>query len=165
MNEYKRALIVGAGSGLSAALARRFAAGGLEVALAARNIDKLAPLCAETGAVSFAVDAADPSEVEGLFEALDVTIGAPDVVVYNASFRTRGPFETLDADWQNVIRHSRIGVFSYADSQGSHTPADPAEAIHAVYQASLPPETLIDAIACFTRNLTSADLSRATPLP
>ena len=49
MQEFKRALIVGAGSGLSAALARRFAAGGLEVALAARNIDKLAPLCAETG--------------------------------------------------------------------------------------------------------------------
>ena len=98
MQEFKRALIVGAGSGLSAALARRFAAGGLEVALAARNIDKLAPLCAETGAVSFAVDAADPMEVEGLFEALDVSVGAPDVVVYNASYRTRGPFETLDAE-------------------------------------------------------------------
>lgn len=85
--------------------------------------------------------------------------------LYGVLPRSKEQFETLDADWQNVIRHSRIGVFSYADSQGSHTPADPAEAIHAVYQASLPPETLIDAIACFTRNLTSADLSRATPLP
>ena len=85
--------------------------------------------------------------------------------LYGVLPRSKEQFETLDADWQNVIRHSRIGVFSYADSQGSHTPADPAEAIHAVYQASLPPETLIDAIASFTRNLTSADLSRATPLP
>jgi NAD(P)-dependent dehydrogenase (short-subunit alcohol dehydrogenase family) len=98
MADFKRALIVGAGSGLSAALARRFAAGGLEVALAARNIDKLNALCAETGAVSFAVDAAEPMEVEGLFEALDVSFGAPDVVVYNASFRVRGAFETLDAE-------------------------------------------------------------------
>lgn len=94
---FRRALIVGAGSGLSASLARKFAAEGLDVALAARNPDKLAALCAETGAASFAVDAAEPEEVEGLFEALDVSFGAPDVVVYNASFRVRGAFETLDA--------------------------------------------------------------------
>jgi NAD(P)-dependent dehydrogenase (short-subunit alcohol dehydrogenase family) len=98
MAGFKKALIVGAGSGLSAALARRFAAEGLEVALAARDADKLAALCRETGAMSFAVDAADPIEVAGLFEALDVSLGAPDVVVYNASFRTRGPIETLDAE-------------------------------------------------------------------
>lgn len=98
MADFKRALIVGAGSGLSAALARKFAAEGLEVALAARDPDKLAALCAETGAMSFAVDAADPSEVEGLFETLDVTLGVPDVVVYNASYRVRGPFETLEAE-------------------------------------------------------------------
>jgi len=97
MAGFRRALIVGAGSGLSASLARKFAAEGLEVVLAARNPDKLAALCAETGASSFAVDAAEPMEVEGLFEALDVSIGAPDVVVYNASYRVRGPFETLDA--------------------------------------------------------------------
>jgi len=98
MAGFKRALIVGAGSGLSAALARKFAAEGLDVALAARDPDKLAGLCAETGAMSFAVDAADPTEVEGLFEAVDVSLGVPDVVVYNASYRVRGPFETLDAD-------------------------------------------------------------------
>jgi NAD(P)-dependent dehydrogenase (short-subunit alcohol dehydrogenase family) len=98
MADFKRALIVGAGSGLSASLARRFAAEGLDVALAARDPDKLAGLCAETGAISFAVDAADPSEVEGLFETLDVTLGLPDVVVYNASYRVRGPFETLEPE-------------------------------------------------------------------
>jgi short-subunit dehydrogenase len=42
------ALIIGAGSGLSAALARRAAARGMAVGLAARNTDKLAPLLAET---------------------------------------------------------------------------------------------------------------------
>jgi len=98
MADFKRALIVGAGSGLSAALARKFAGEGLEVALAARNPDKLAALCGEIGASAFAVDAAEPMEVEGLFEALDVSVGTPDVVVYNASYRVRGPFETLDAE-------------------------------------------------------------------
>ncbi len=98
MEKFRKALIVGAGSGLSASLARKFAAEGLEVALAARNADKLAGLCGEIGAMAFAVDAADPSEVEGLFEAVDATLGAPDVVVYNASYRVRGPFETLDAE-------------------------------------------------------------------
>jgi NAD(P)-dependent dehydrogenase (short-subunit alcohol dehydrogenase family) len=98
MEKFRKALIVGAGSGLSASLARKFAAEGLEVALAARNADKLAPLCGEIGAMAFAVDAADPTEVEGLFEAVDATLGAPDVVVYNASYRVRGPFETLDAE-------------------------------------------------------------------
>jgi len=63
-----------------------------------------------------------------------------------------------------VIRHSPIGVFSYADSQGCHTPADPDEAIHAVYQASLPPDTLTAAIASFTRKLKPADLARAASL-
>lgn len=97
MEKFRKALIIGAGSGLSASLARKFAAEGMEVALAARDPDKLAKLCGETGAISFAVDAADPSEVEGLFEAVDVSLGAPDVVVYNASYRVRGAFETLDA--------------------------------------------------------------------
>ena len=98
MEKFKKALIVGAGSGLSASLARKFAAEGLEVAVAARNPDKLASLCRETGAISFAVDAADPEEVAGLFDAVEATLGAPDVVVYNASYRVRGPFETLDPD-------------------------------------------------------------------
>ncbi len=97
MTQFRKALIVGAGSGLSASLARKFAAEGLDVAVASRNPDRLAALCAETGAISFAVDAAEPEEVEGLFEAVDVALGVPDVVVYNASYRVRGPFETLDA--------------------------------------------------------------------
>ncbi len=85
--------------------------------------------------------------------------------LYGVFPRSRQQFETLAPDWQNVIRHSPIGVFSYADSQGCHTPADPDEAIHAVYQASLPPETLVAAIAGFTRKLKPADLARAITLP
>src|SRR5205085_1085352 len=82
------ALIVGAGSGLSASLARKCAAAGMRVALAARHVGKLDPLVAETHARAFACDAADAAQVSALFEAID----PPDLVVYNPSYRVRGPF-------------------------------------------------------------------------
>ena len=100
---YRSALIVGAGSGLSASLARLFAKAGMQVALAARDADKLAPLAQETGARAYACDALDRAQVEALFAALDED-GGPDVVVYNASYRTRGALVELDpADVQKAI--------------------------------------------------------------
>ncbi|HYL26095.1 MAG TPA: SDR family NAD(P)-dependent oxidoreductase, partial [Burkholderiales bacterium] len=92
------ALIVGAGSGLSASLARKCAAGGMRVALAARHVGKLDALAAETHARAIACDAADPAQVEALFAAID----APDLVVYNPSYRVRGPF--LDLDRAEVLK-------------------------------------------------------------
>lgn len=94
---YARVLIVGAGSGLSASLARLLAADGLKVALAARNVAKLSALAAETGATVHACDASDPGAVEALFARLEPTLGgSPDVVVYNASGRLRGAVVDLD---------------------------------------------------------------------
>lgn len=93
---FSNALIVGAGSGLSASLARALRRSGLNVALAARDTSKLGELVAETNASVFACDASKRAEVQSLFEALDALTGAPDVVIYNASFRTRGPFVDLD---------------------------------------------------------------------
>jgi NAD(P)-dependent dehydrogenase (short-subunit alcohol dehydrogenase family) len=93
---YTNALIVGAGSGLSASLARRFAQEGLRVALAARNIEKLAPLLEETGARAFACDATDPQAVAALFTSLEQAGFRPDLVVYNAGQRLRGRIEELD---------------------------------------------------------------------
>jgi len=95
---YKSALIVGAGQGLSASLARLLSHQGMTVALAARDPDKLKPLCEETGASAFACDAQDEAQVDRLFESLDRQAGSPDVVVYNASARARGPFATLVPD-------------------------------------------------------------------
>ena len=96
--EPRLALIVGAGSGLSAALARLFARQNVQVALAARDPGKLAPLCAATGAASFACEAAEPEEVAGLFDAVVASLGEPDVVIYNAAARARGPITTLVAE-------------------------------------------------------------------
>jgi NADP-dependent 3-hydroxy acid dehydrogenase YdfG len=90
------ALIVGAGSGLSASLARLFRAQEIRVALAARNIDKLSALTAETGALSIACDATEPAQVDSLFGAVTSKLGQPTIVVYNAGRRLRGAIETLD---------------------------------------------------------------------
>ena len=92
------ALIVGVGSGLSAALARLFTRERMRVALAARRVDKLAPLVAETGARAFRCDASRREDVDALFGALDAELGTPDIVVYNPSTRARGAITELDSD-------------------------------------------------------------------
>ena len=90
------ALIVGAGKGLSASLARACAKRGMQVALAARNIAKLDELATETGAKTYACDASDPAAVQALYASVDDELGAPTLVVYNASGRVRGPFVDID---------------------------------------------------------------------
>src|ERR1700732_2092156 len=113
--KYKTALIVGAGEGLSASLARLFAKQGIRVALAARKIEKLGALCAETGARAFACNATEPEEVERLFGLVDREIATPDVVVYNASGRARGAFvELVAGDVEKSIAGSAFGGFLVA---------------------------------------------------
>jgi NAD(P)-dependent dehydrogenase (short-subunit alcohol dehydrogenase family) len=115
IGSYERALIVGAGSGLSAALARRFAGAGMRVALAARNVDKLEALCGETGATAFPCEATDPDQVAVMFDKVDGSIGTPDVVVYNASARARGPIaELVPTEVRRAIMVSAYGGFLVA---------------------------------------------------
>lgn len=92
---YRTALIIGTGPGVSASLARQLSKLGLKVGIAARDIAKLKDLVQETGARSFAVDAADPTGVARLFDDVDAKLGEPDLVVYNASARVRGPIAEL----------------------------------------------------------------------
>ena len=113
--KYKNALIVGAGEGLSASLARLFAREGIRVALAARSIEKLGALCAETKARAYACNAIEPEEVERLFGLVEREIGTPDLVVYNASARARGPvIDLVPADVAQAIAVSAFGGFLVA---------------------------------------------------
>jgi NAD(P)-dependent dehydrogenase (short-subunit alcohol dehydrogenase family) len=115
-SEFRKALIVGAGAGLSAALARAFAQEGLATALAARSTDDLRALAAEIGAQVLACDASRRADVEELFAELDAA-GAPDVVVYNASYRTRGPLVDLDpAEVEKSVQVSALGGFYVAQA-------------------------------------------------
>jgi NAD(P)-dependent dehydrogenase (short-subunit alcohol dehydrogenase family) len=109
---YKSVLIIGAGAGISASVARQLAQAGLKIALAARNTEKLATLAAETGALSVATDAADPGSVAKLFETVDAAFGPPEVVLYNASGRLRGPLAELDPEVvRNALLVSAFGGF------------------------------------------------------
>jgi NAD(P)-dependent dehydrogenase (short-subunit alcohol dehydrogenase family) len=92
---YKTALIVGVGPGLSASVARTFRKAEMTIALAARRAGELAALAQETGGKAFACDSTKEAEVARLFADVEAAFGAPDVVVYNASYRTRGPFIDL----------------------------------------------------------------------
>jgi NAD(P)-dependent dehydrogenase (short-subunit alcohol dehydrogenase family) len=112
---FHNALIVGAGSGLSAALARAFARNGMAVALAARTPEKLAAIAAETGAATFRCDAAQRQDVDQLFAAVAAERGEPDVVVYNASYRQRAPFVELDpAEVEKSLAVTAFGGFLVA---------------------------------------------------
>lgn len=93
---YRTALIIGAGTGISASVARQLAGLGVKVALAARSTAKLKQLDDEIGAKVFSADASDRASVEALFRDVDATIGEPDVVVFNASARAPGPVAEID---------------------------------------------------------------------
>ena len=108
-------LIVGAGSGLSASLARRCHAAGMQVALAARDGEKARAVAQETGASLHRCDASSIEDVAALFAALDASIGTPDLVVYNPSARLRGPVTELDPEaTRAAIETTCFGAFLVA---------------------------------------------------
>jgi len=128
--DLKSALIVGVGPGLSASLARLFARNGLQVALAARNTDKLQSLAAETAAATFACEATEPEEAAGLFDVVVATQGVPDIVVYNASARARGPITDVEPDAvARAISVSAFGGFLVAQQAARHMVARGSGAI------------------------------------
>jgi NAD(P)-dependent dehydrogenase (short-subunit alcohol dehydrogenase family) len=88
---------------------------GIKVALAARSTGDLAELAKEVGAATFACDASKRADVDKLFADLDAGFGAPDIVVYNASYRTRGPLVELDpAEVEKTLMVSAYGGFLVA---------------------------------------------------
>jgi NAD(P)-dependent dehydrogenase (short-subunit alcohol dehydrogenase family) len=114
---YRTALIVGVGGGLSTSLARLLVKEGLQVALAARSTEKLATLAQDTGAKTYRCDATRRADVDKLFADLDAAAATPDVVVYNASYRTRGPLIELDpAEVEKSIEVSAFGGFLVAQA-------------------------------------------------
>ncbi len=95
---YRTALIIGAGAGISASLARALSSEGIKVGLAARNIQKIASQAAQTGALTFCADAADPAAVAALFAQVDERLGEPDIVIYNPSARAHGSVADIDPE-------------------------------------------------------------------
>jgi NAD(P)-dependent dehydrogenase (short-subunit alcohol dehydrogenase family) len=110
------AVIVGAGSGLSAALARACAKRDMNVVLAARNIDKLAELATETDARLISCDAVDRRQVDALFRVVG-EVAVPSLVVYNASARARGPLIELEpTEVERSVQVTALGGFHVAQA-------------------------------------------------
>lgn len=103
------AVIVGAGSGLSASLARALAARGHGLTLAARDSGKLADLAAATGARLVNMDGSDPAAMAALFDNLP---DVPRVAIYNPSARVRGPITELDPETvRRAVEVTAFGAF------------------------------------------------------
>lgn len=111
------AVIVGAGPGLGAALARAAAADGMKVAVASRDRAKIAEVALSTGAVAIACDATDGASVDALFDRVGRELGVPSFVAYNASRRVRGPVAELDrAAVRQAIDITAYGGFLVAQA-------------------------------------------------
>ena len=111
----KIALVVGAGSGLSASVARALAADDYQVVLAARNIDKLEGLCSEIGAQAISCDATSIDSVRELFSTMRDSVGVADFVLYNASAYTADSITDLDPERvRDSIMLTAFGAFLVA---------------------------------------------------
>jgi NAD(P)-dependent dehydrogenase (short-subunit alcohol dehydrogenase family) len=118
----KVALVTGASSGLGDNFARRLAAEGATVAVAARRTDRLDRLVAEIAAAggkaqAFAMDVSDPASVESAMAAIVKALGAPDIVVNNAGIaQTKASIELTEADWRNVMNTNLDGAWRVAQA-------------------------------------------------
>src|SRR5215510_5835380 len=113
----KTALIVGAGSGISASFARRLSREGYQIVLAARDTAKLAALATEVGATVHACDAADSASVDRLFAEVDRVFPKLDVCLFNASARAPGPIVDVDREQaRNALLISSYGGFLVAQA-------------------------------------------------
>jgi short-subunit dehydrogenase len=109
------ALIVGAGPGLSSSLTYLLLKNKFKVAIAARNVVKLATLAETSNVDVFTCDASNINQVQTLFKKLDKTLGTPDLVIYNPSARVRGGIVEVDPeDTQKAINITCFGAFLVA---------------------------------------------------
>ena len=120
MAEREVAVVVGVGPGLGASLARRFARAGMAVAVAARRRERVEPVAAELPGLggagrAYGCDAADERQVRALFAAVCGDLGAPDLVVFNASGRVRKSIlEIGAAEFEQAWRNACFGGFLVA---------------------------------------------------
>ena len=116
----EKAIIIGAGPGLSASLAGLLSNSGFELVLASRNVEKNHKLAKETNAILEECDVTSIEQVENLFKKADHILGTPDLVIFNPSARLRGTVEELDMHAaKKAIEVSTIGALSVAKEAAS----------------------------------------------
>jgi NAD(P)-dependent dehydrogenase (short-subunit alcohol dehydrogenase family) len=109
----RTAMVVGSGRGISASFARLMAANGHRLVLASRSAARDTPDLPD--AVRVACDASDAAAVEELFGRIDSDLPPLSVVLYNPSYRARGPLVDLDPDdVQRALQVTAFGAFLVA---------------------------------------------------
>ena len=109
------ALVTGGGSGIGAAVARRLARDGFDVAVADLNLDAATSVAAECGAtaLAIAVDVSDEASVQQMMDAVAAMPGVLTAAVNSAAIPdTGGPIAECDfAEWRRVLAVDLDGVF------------------------------------------------------
>ncbi|MEM0997722.1 MAG: SDR family oxidoreductase [Bacteroidota bacterium] len=98
----KRILVTGGSRGIGAAIARALMAAGAQVAVHCRKEAERAEQLAwegGNGSAAFAADLADPRQVRGLFEEVQLRFGGIDGLVNNAGVAVHAPLAADEADW------------------------------------------------------------------
>lgn len=111
----KVAVVTGGGSGIGAAVTRRFAAEGARLVVTGRRRDVLEEIADEVGGIAVPGDAADPAHASGVIDAAVAEFGGVDVVVANAGIdRPGSAIEVTDADWHRTIDVNLTGPLMLA---------------------------------------------------
>src|SRR5262249_1797935 len=117
----KTALIIGASSGIGAALARRLAREGYSVALLARRAEALEQVCQNThitggSARAYPHDVTHTSEVPALFQTILRDLGSLDAVIYCAGQQLRVALAEYDfAKDQAMLQANLLGAVAWLD--------------------------------------------------
>lgn len=118
----KHALVTGVGPGTGAAVVRRFAEGGYNVTMLARNADRLESLAAQVpGSAAYAVDVTETSNFLATLDRICEERGDPEIVVHNAVGGTLGTFDTIDP--AHLQRNFDINVMAFLHLARRLTPA------------------------------------------
>lgn len=127
----KVALITGASRGIGAAIARRLADDGADVAISySASAEKANALVREleakgVRAAAFAADQADPAQVAALVETVAARFGRIDILVNNAGVAVSGPVQD-GGDPEKFARQFAINVGGVAAAVRAAVPRLPA---------------------------------------
>jgi len=108
----KRALVTGVGPGTGRSIVQRLVSGGYEVAMIARNGDRLQSIAAEMpGAQAFPADVADTAQFAGVLDRIYESFGAPELVIHNAVGGVFGNFMQIDPAVLEVNFQTNVMAF------------------------------------------------------